>query len=150
LALLIAPVAPFFAEWLFANLNKVTGRHQALSVHHMRYPDVQESAIAPELEEQMELAQTISSLVLSVRKKVNIKVRQPLQKILIPVFDPHLQQQIARAKDIILSEVNVKEIEFINESDGFIKKTVKPDFKVLGKKVGKHMKAMATLIQNFT
>jgi isoleucyl-tRNA synthetase len=150
LALLMAPVAPFFADWLFDNLNAVSGRKKELSVHHALFPQPDESIIDRGLEERMRLAQTISSLVLSIRKKVNIKVRQPLQKILIPVPDLRLQEQIDQVKDIILSEVNVKEIAYLKGENSFIKKKIKPDFKVLGKKVGNKMKIVSSLIQNLS
>ncbi len=148
LSLLIAPVSPFFADWLFNNLNTVAKRAQAESVHHVDFPVCDEQAIDLDLEERMQLAQDISSLVLSIRKKVNIKVRQPLQKILVPVLNEHIQQQIAAVEDIILSEVNVKSIEYLTDTGGFIKKRIKPDFKVLGKKLGAKMKVAAAVITN--
>lgn len=146
ISLLIAPVAPFFSEWLFNNLNTVSGRINAESVHHALYPAPLESAIQPGLEERMELAQNICSLVLSLRKKVNIKVRQPLQKILIPVLNPAMKGQIEKIEDLIRSEVNVKEIQYLTETDGFIKKKIKPNFVALGKKLGARMKAASAAI----
>ncbi len=146
LALLIAPISPFFADWLFNNLNSVAHRSDAASVHHEDYPRHGELYIDAELEERMQLAQDICSLVLSIRKKSNIKVRQPLQKILVPVLNQHIQHQIRAVEDIIRSEVNVKTIEYLVDSEGFIKKKIKPDFKVLGKKLGNKMKAAATVI----
>ena len=146
ISLLIAPVAPFFSEWLFNNLNTVSGRINAESVHHALYPAPLESAIQPGLEERMELAQNICSLVLSLRKKVNIKVRQPLQKILIPVLNPAMKEQIEKIADLIRSEVNVKEIQYLTETDGFIKKKIKPNFVALGKKLGARMKAASAAI----
>jgi isoleucyl-tRNA synthetase len=146
LAKLIAPIAPFFADWLFNNLNQVAGDTAIESVHHADFPVAQMSVIDKDLEERMQLAQDISSLVLSVRKKVNIKVRQPLQKILIPVLDERLRGQIEKVADIILSEVNVKSIEYLVETEGFIKKKIKPDFKLLGKRLGGKMKATAACI----
>ncbi len=150
LALMIAPVSPFFADWLFSNLNNVTGKYAVASVHHADFPVADEAVIDKDLEERMQLAQDISSLVLSIRKKVNIKVRQPLQKILIPVLDAHVTEQIQKVADIILTEVNVKEIAYLTETDGFINKKIKPDFKSLGKKVGGKMKAVAALINEMT
>jgi isoleucyl-tRNA synthetase len=146
LSLLIAPIAPFFADWLFNNLNSVTGNIQTESVHHVDFPVSNAQVIDKDLEERMQLAQDISSLVLSIRKKVNIKVRQPLQKILIPVLDERIKHQIEKVEDIILSEVNVKAIEYLVETDGFIKKKIKPDFKALGKRLGGKMKAAAAVI----
>lgn len=146
LSLLIAPIAPFFADWLFNNLNSVTRNIDAVSVHHADFPVSDSNAIDKDLEERMQMAQDISSLVLSIRKKVNIKVRQPLQKILIPVLDERIKHQIELIEDIILSEVNVKEIEYLIDTEGFIKKKIKPDFKVLGKRLGGKMKAAAAAI----
>lgn len=146
LSLLIAPVAPFFADWLFNNLNQVAGRVQVESVHHADFPLSDAAAIDRDLEERMQLAQDISSLVLSIRKKVNIKVRQPLQKILVPVLDERIKHQIEMVEDIILSEVNVKSVEYLFDTDGFIKKKIKPDFKSLGKRLGGQMKAAAAAI----
>lgn len=146
LALLIAPIAPFFADWLFNNLNSVTQNINAESVHHADFPVSDNSLIDRDLEERMQLAQDISSLVLSIRKKVNIKVRQPLEKILVPVLNEHIQHQIEKVEDIILSEVNVKSIEYLFDNDGFIKKKIKPDFKSLGKRLGSKMKAAAAVI----
>jgi isoleucyl-tRNA synthetase len=146
LSLLIAPVAPFFADWLFNNLNRVAGNIETESVHHVDFPVCNEKVIDKDLEERMQLAQDVSSLVLSIRKKVNIKVRQPLQKILIPVLDERVKHQLEKVEDIILSEVNVKAIEYLVDTDGFIKKKIKPDFKALGKRLGGKMKAAAAVI----
>ncbi|MFT4061724.1 MAG: isoleucine--tRNA ligase [Edaphocola sp.] len=146
LALLIAPISPFFADWLFTNLNSVSGNIKAASVHHADFPKADLPVMDKDLEERMQLAQDISSLVLSIRKKVNIKVRQPLQKILIPVLNQRIRHQIEAVADIILSEVNVKEIEYLIDTEGFIKKKIKPDFKALGKKLGGKMKAAAAAI----
>jgi len=146
LSLLIAPIAPFFADWLFNNLNSVTGSVATESVHHVDFPVSNAKAIDKDLEERMQLAQDTCSLVLSIRKKMNIKVRQPLQKILIPVLDEHIKHQIEAVEDIILTEVNVKAIEYLVETDGFIKKKIKPDFKALGSRLGGKMKAAAAVI----
>jgi isoleucyl-tRNA synthetase len=147
---LMAPISPFFADWLFNNLNEVTGRYQLGSVHHVLFPKSDPSAIDEPLEERMQLAQTTSSLVLSLRKKVNIKVRQPLQKVLIPVLDPSMQQQLQQVEDLIKSEVNVKEIQYLTDTEGFIKKKIKPDFQALGKKLGGKMKAVSQALAGFT
>ena len=149
-AQLIAPIAPFFAEWLFINLNSVTQRYKATSIHHLHYPKSNANTIDTQLEERMQLAQDISSLVLSLRKKVNIKVRQPLQKILIPVQNPIIQQQIEKIADLIQNEVNVKEIQYLTQTEGFIKKRIKPNFIALGKKMGAKMKAVSAALEAFT
>lgn len=147
LSLLIAPVSPFFADWLFNNLNKVSRKVDAESVHHARFPEANVAVIDLALEGRMKKAQEICSLVLSIRKdkKVNIKVRQPLQKILVPVLNKAEQEQLALVKDLILSEVNVKELDMLTD-DSFFKKSIKPNFKTLGKKVGAKMKAVAAHI----
>lgn len=150
LSLLIAPIAPFFADWLFQNLNKVSNRNSEESVHHVLFPEVNHDAIDKDLEERMAMAQTLSSLVLSIRKKVNIKVRQPLQKILVPVRNEKEKAQVESMRDIILSEVNVKDIEYLTDAEGFLKKKIKANYKVLGKKVGANMKNIAAQILEFT
>lgn len=147
---LMAPVSPFFSEWLFGNLNKVSGRNSVSSVHHTDFPVAVETAIDNELEERMQLAQDTSSLVLSLRKKVNIRVRQPLTKILIPVLNPHMREQIEKVEHLIKSEVNVKGIDYLTETEGFIKKKIKPNYKALGSKMGAKMKAVAAVIAAFT
>ncbi|MEO8582256.1 MAG: isoleucine--tRNA ligase [Flavitalea sp.] len=146
LSRLMAPIAPFFSDNIFHNLNAVSKKYDAKSVHHVLYPITDEKMINKKLEERMLIAQTISSLVLSLRKKVNIKVRQPLQRILIPVINPELKEQIALIEDLIKTEVNVKGIEYISSEDGFIKKKVKPNYVALGKKLGGRMKAVAAVI----
>lgn len=150
IAQLIAPIAPFFAEWLFTNLNSVTKRHKTTSVHHLYYPKSNANAIDVQLEERMQLAQDISSLVLSLRKRVNIKVRQPLQKILIPIQNSITQKQIEKVADLIRNEVNVKEIQYLTQTEGFIKKRIKPNFITLGKKMGAKMKAISATLEGFT
>lgn len=147
---LMAPIAPFFADWLFRNLNTVTNRINNSSVHLADFPKVNEEAVNADLEERMTLAQDICSLVLSLRKKVNIKVRQPLQKILIPVLDKHMEAQIKKVEELILSEVNVKAIEYLTETTGFIKKKTKPNFKTLGAKLGTKMKVAAAIISQMS
>ncbi len=146
IAKLMSPVAPFYSDKLFRDLNNATGKEQFASVHLTNFPTVNLLWINPELEEQMEYAQRISSLVLSIRKKENIKVRQPLQKVLIPVIDQRIKNEIMHVKDLILAEVNVKELEFIDAID----KSIKPNFKTLGKKVGSKMKQVAAQILLFT
>ncbi len=147
---LIAPVSPFFSDAIFINLNSITQRFDAASVHHTKFPAADESLIDASLEERMRWAQDISSLVLSIRKKVNIKVRQPLQKVLIPVINPEIKTQIEKVEDLIKAEVNVKEIEYISNTEGIIQKKIKPNFKNLGAKLGANMKEAAVAISQFT
>jgi isoleucyl-tRNA synthetase len=142
IAQLASPIAPFFMDRLFTDLNSVTGRNQAESVHISDMPVFDPTLIDKDLEVRMELAQKISSMLLSIRKKENIRVRQPLQKIQIPVLDDTFRKRIEAVKDLILSEVNVKEIEFVDESQTQIVKNLKLNFKTLGKKCGKDMKAV--------
>ena len=142
---LMSPVAPFFADWLYQNLsvNKKTAEQ---SVHLSLWKEGDTSLIDTELNERMELAQNISSMVLSLRKKSSINVRQPLAKILIPVLDKTFKERVELVKEIILSETNIKDIEYITDAAGFIKKKIKPNFKALGPKVGKDMKSVAETI----
>ncbi|MES2761704.1 MAG: isoleucine--tRNA ligase [Bacteroidota bacterium] len=140
LSQLMSPIAPFFADWLYQNLNDVTGEID--SVHLTNYPKVNESVIDSALEKRMEMAQKISSMILSIRKKENLRVRQPLQTIRIPILDPEFRQHVEAVKDIILAEVNVKELEFVTEEEAHIVKNLKLNFKTLGKKCGKHMKTV--------
>jgi isoleucyl-tRNA synthetase len=147
---LTAPIAPFFSDAIFSNLNSVTGKHQVASIHHAHFPVANDAFIDAALEERMQLAQDVCSLVLSLRKKVNIKVRQPLQKILIPVLDPAMQEQLGLIQDLITAEVNVKEIEYLTETEGIIKKKIKPNFKALGTKMGAKMKAAGAAITAMT
>ncbi len=146
---LMAPISPFFSDAVFSNLNAVTQRSSAESVHHTYFPQVNEKAIDLALEERMQMAQDASSLILSVRKKANIKVRQPLQKVLIPVLNPAMKEQLKNVEDLIKSEVNVKEIEYLTETEGFINKKIKPNFIALGKKLGSKMKTVAAALAQF-
>jgi isoleucyl-tRNA synthetase len=146
LSRLIAPISPFFADWLYRNLNGVTDRIPHASVHLALFPEVDEDLIDSELEQRMELAQDISSLILSIRKKVNIKVRQPLQRVLIPVMNPAMESQIRAVEELIRSEVNVKAIEYLTDTEGFIQKKIKPNFKLLGARLGAQMKQAANAI----
>ncbi|MBL7761409.1 MAG: isoleucine--tRNA ligase [Sediminibacterium sp.] len=146
---LIAPISPFFSDAVFANLNAVTGRFDAPSVHHIGFPSYQAAAVDPMLEERMQLAQETCSLVLSLRKKVNIKVRQPLQKIMIPVLNPQMKLQLEKMEELIKAEVNVKEVEYITETAGVISKKIKANFKTLGAKLGASMKEAAAAIGAF-
>jgi len=138
LAQLMSPVAPFFADWLYKNLT-VTDKHAQQSVHLTLWQDADSNLIDNDLNERMLYAQDISSMVLSLRKKSSINVRQPLEKILIPTLNADFEQKIAKVADYILSETNVKHIEFITDTQGIVKKKLKPNFKSLGKKVGKDM-----------
>lgn len=148
-AKMMAPVAPFFADWLYRNLNGATELEAHESVHLALFPVADTQAIDKDLEERMDYAQRISSLVLSLRKKDNLRVRQPLKKIMLPILDPSFQVQVDAVKDLILAEVNVKEIEYISDTAGVIKKKAKPNFKTLGKRLGKDMKAGLQLITAF-
>ncbi|RYY38650.1 MAG: isoleucine--tRNA ligase [Chitinophagaceae bacterium] len=143
---LMAPISPFFADELFRNLNAVTGRFSEASVHHARFPQADVALIDTLLEERMTAAQETSSLILSLRKKVNIKVRQPLKKALVPVFNPLMQQQLQKVEDLIKNEVNIKEIIYLTDTEGFIKKKIKPNYIALGKKLGPRMKAVANAL----
>jgi isoleucyl-tRNA synthetase len=150
IAKLMAPVAPFFSDRLFIDLNKITGKEQALSVHLADFPEYQENLVDKVLEERMALAQDISSLILSLRKKVGINVRQPLGKALIPVLDKTFKDRVEKIKDLILSETNIKEIEYITDTSGIISKKIKPNFKALGPKVGKDMKVVAEALSSLS
>ncbi|MFD2999840.1 isoleucine--tRNA ligase [Pontibacter toksunensis] len=147
IAKLISPIAPFYAEQLFRDLNSVSGRNEVESVHLADFPVVAEGAIDKDLEERMQLAQTVSSLVHSLRKKEMIKVRQPLQRILIPVLNEHTKQQIQAVEDLIMSEVNVKAVEYIDDTSGILVKKIKPNFKKLGQVFGPKMKLVAAAVQ---
>ena len=146
IAQLMAPIAPFYSDQLFRSLNECSGRQKIASVHLSDFPVSDASIIDPSLEERMELAQKISSLVLSLRKKVNIRVRQPLNKVLLPVPDANFQSNVEAVRDLILAEVNIKSIEYITDTAGILVKKIRPNFKVLGKKVGGLMKDTATAI----
>ena len=152
-ARLMAPFAPFFADRLYRDLTAPALEAEAkpvVSVHLTDFPKADESVIDSALEERMHLAQTVCSLVLSLRRKVNIKVRQPLQAIMIPVSSESRRSQLEAMKQLILSEVNVKEMQLTDDSDGVLVKSIKPDFKKLGPKFGKKMKAAAAAINAFT
>ncbi len=146
IARLMAPIAPFFCDQLFRNLNGITKKFEATSIHHIDFPKADPTKMDAALETRMQLAQDICSLVLSIRKKVNIKVRQPLQKILIPVLDPAMKLAIEQMEELILAEVNVKEINYITETEGVISKKLKPNFKLLGAKLGTKMKQASAVI----
>ena len=146
-AKLMAPIAPFYADRLFCDLIAATGREKVESVHLSEFPVCNEAMIDKDLEERMQMAQDVSSMVLALRRKVNIKVRQPLQTIRVPVGDAHQQESIEAVKALILNEVNVKELKFVDNAAGILVKKIKPDFKKLGPRYGKIMKALAAAIQ---
>ncbi len=147
---LMAPISPFFSDAMFCNLNKVTGKFQVNSIHHSDFPKVDEAMIDNSLEERMQMAQDTCSLVLSLRKKVNIKVRQPLQKLMIPVLNPEMKEQLEKMEDLIKAEVNVKEMAFITQTEGVISKKIKANFKALGTRMGAKMKAVNAAIMLFS
>jgi len=149
LSRLMAPIAPFFSERVFLDLNAVTKRHSVESVHHLGFPEVHEGMIDKSLEERMQLAQKICSMVLGLRKKSNLRVRQPLQKIVIPVRDEAMRVQIEKVQHLICSELNVKEIEFLTADNDLLVKKIKPNFKTLGPRYGKVMKALGAAIMAF-
>lgn len=145
-ALLSSPIAPFFSDQLFSDLNSVSGKHAVDSVHLADFPVVNDQLIDEALEAQMDIAQRTSSLVLALRKKEKIRVRQPLQKIMVPVLNKTFADNILHVKDLILSEVNVKELELLEEGNGMLVKSIKPNFKTIGPKYGKQMKAIAAMV----
>ena len=149
IAKLMAPVAPFYADRLYKDLVSVTGKENKESVHLTDFPVADKSYIDKSLESKMQKAQTISSLVLSLRKKESIKVRQPLQKIMIPIANATERAEIEAVANLIKHEVNVKEIELLEDASGILVKQIKPNFKTLGPKFGKDMKAIATAVQEF-
>lgn len=154
---LMSPVAPFFSDWMYKNLtdgirSKAISGNTNLkeeSIHLSNWTKADESLIDSRLNESMQLAQNISSMILSLRKKVNINVRQPLQKVLIPILDDQFEEKVERVKSLILSETNIKELTYLKDTEGFIKKKIKPNFKLLGAKVGKDMKEVANEIATF-
>jgi isoleucyl-tRNA synthetase len=148
-AQLMSPISPFFSDWLYKNINKVN-QNSSESVHLTYWPEANTSLIDASLEERMEMAQKVSSMVLSLRKKMMIKVRQPLQKILIPVSGNHMQEQLQKVEGYILSEVNVKEIHYVSDASDMVKKKIKPNFKVLGKRAGQKIKAVHEAVATFT
>jgi len=148
LAKVVSPIAPFIGEWLYGNLNRVTG-HDADSVHISFYPTVQETSIDKQLEIRMELARTISSIVLRMRNQIDVNVRQPLSRIILPL-DKQERLVVEAVKGIILDEVNVKEIEFVDDDSDIVSKSAKPNYPVLGKKLGKKMKAVSKRIHTLS
>lgn len=150
IAKLMAPIAPFYADLLYTDLNKITQREPDLSVHLADFPGYDESLINSDLEQKMDLAQKASSMILALRRKEKLKVRQPLAKIMVPVLSKDFQEQFDAVKNIILSEVNVKEVEYLTDAAGIISKKIKANFKTLGPKYGKLMKQISGEIAGFT
>ncbi|MDR9397461.1 MAG: isoleucine--tRNA ligase [Salibacter sp.] len=148
-AKLAAPIAPFYAEQLYRDLNSVTSKEDQESVHLAFMPEVVESEIDTDLEERMSIAQQVSSMILALRKKESIKVRQPLQKIMVPVLNDTFERQLSDVANLIKTETNIKEIEFLNDTKGVLVKQIKPDFKALGPKYGKLMKGIAAAVNQF-
>ncbi len=146
ISILGSPIAPFFMDQLFNDLNSVSGRFDVDSVHLADFPEVNEGYIDANLEAQMDIAQRVSSLVLGLRKKEKIRVRQPLQKIMVPVLDKRFAENLMHVCDLILSEVNVKELELLSEDNTVLVKSIKPNFKTIGPKYGKQMKAIAAMV----
>jgi len=149
-SLLAAPIAPFFMDRLFQDLNNISKKHNVTSIHLADFPKSNTALINKDLEEKMQLAQKITSLALSLRKKERMRVRQPLQKIMIPILNTKMQENIQGVSDIILSEINVKEIEFLGEDSDVLTKQIKPNFKTLGPKFGKDMRLIAAEVLKFT
>ena len=147
-AKLMAPISPFYSDKLYLDLVTATGRENAISVHTSDFPVSDESVIDKLLEERMQIAQDMSSMVLALRRKVNIKVRQPLNQIMVPVVDSKQQDDIEAVRDLILNEVNVKELKYVDSGEGILVKRIKPDFKKLGPRYGKIMKQLAASIQD--
>ena len=147
---LAAPIAPFYMDRLFTDLNNVTGRHKENSVHLVLFPEYNESLIDKDLEERMNIAQKVSSMILGLRRKVSIKVRQPLARIMVPVPDKYFREKFEAVKDLILAEVNVKEVEYIDDTASILVKKIKPNFKTLGPRYGKLMKDISSSIASLT
>lgn len=148
-AQLSSPIAPFYADLLYTDLSKISGKGNTTSVHLSDFPLANEKAIDLDLEQRMEIAQKVSSMVLSLRKKEQIKVRQPLQKIMVPILDATFKRQLQDVADLVLSEVNVKEIQYLEDTAGVLVKSIKPNFKTLGPKYGKIMKQIAAVVTQF-
>ncbi len=143
---LMSPIAPFFADKLFNDLNQITKKESIVSVHLSDFPKYNEEEVDKKLEERMQLAQQISSMVLSLRKKSNIRVRQPLNKIMVPVLSSSFKEQLQKVENLILHEVNIKEMEYLSEDSDTLVKKIKPNFKTLGPRYGKIMKQLANAI----
>ncbi len=149
-SMLAAPFAPFITERIFCDLNELSGRHVEGSVHLAKFPVADSSLVDGDLEAMMDVAQRVSSMVLALRRKVNIKVRQPLTRIMVPILEEGIKERIERVEGLIKSEVNVKEIDLIEDTAGLITKKIKPNFKTLGPRYGKYMKAISALVAGFS
>ncbi|NLA23678.1 MAG: class I tRNA ligase family protein, partial [Bacteroidales bacterium] len=149
-AKLSSPIAPFMSEQVYRDLNNTTKKEEYSSVHLSKFPEIKEEYIDKKLEERMQMAQDISSMILSLRRKVNIRVRQPLQQIMIPVLSEEFEQQLRKVESIILAETNIKEVQYLTDASGLLIKKAKPNFKTLGPKYGKMLKSISGIIQNFT
>ena len=145
-AMLAAPIIPFFTDRIFTDLNSVSGKHKDGSVHLVSFPSFDGKLIDKKLEERMEIAQKMSSMILALRRKVNIRVRQPLAKIMVPVSDKHFRKSFDAVRPLILAEVNVKEVEYVDDTSGILVRKVKPNFKLLGPRFGKNMKEAGAAI----
>jgi isoleucyl-tRNA synthetase len=149
-AILSSPIAPFYSDELFQDLNSITSRHKVESVHLVDFPTVNATEIDLDLEEKMSIAQKVSSMVLSLRQGAKLKVRQPLQKIMVPILDADFARRLEDVKDIVLSETNIKSIELLEDTEGILVKKIKPNFKTIGPKYGKQMKAIAGMVKEWT
>jgi isoleucyl-tRNA synthetase len=149
-AVLASPIAPFFTDKIFCDLNSISGNHPVDSVHLVDFPAFNKNYIDQDLEQRMSIAQAISSMVLSLRRKVNIKVRQPLSKMMIPVPDRKFEEQLQKVSSLILSEVNVKELDYLKDASGVLVKKIKPNFKTLGPRYGKLMKQISAALAGFS
>jgi isoleucyl-tRNA synthetase len=149
-SMLAAPIAPFYMDRLFTDLNNTTGRYREDSVHLALFPDYDEALIDKDLEERMDIAQKVSSMILGLRRKVSLRVRQPLAKIMLPVPDETFRKRFDAVKDLILAEVNVKDVEYIDDTASIVKKKIKPNFKTLGPRYGKLMKDISKVISELT
>jgi isoleucyl-tRNA synthetase len=147
---LMAPIAPFYSERLFKDLNSVTDKHHGDSVHLALFPGYDEGLIDKALEERMDIAQKVSSMILGLRRKVSIKVRQPLARIMVPVPDKYFRDKFEAVKDLILAEVNVRNVEYIDDTSSVLVKKIKPNFKALGPRYGKLMKEISKVINTLT
>jgi isoleucyl-tRNA synthetase len=147
---LAAPIAPFYMDRLFTDLNRATGRYNEDSVHLVLFPEYDDTLIDRALEERMDIAQKVSSMILGLRRKVSIRVRQPLARIMVPVPDKNFREKFEAVKDLILAEVNVKEVEYIDDTSSVLVKKIKPNFKTLGPRYGKLMKEISNSISALT
>jgi isoleucyl-tRNA synthetase len=150
IARLMAPIAPFYSDQLYTDLNGITGKEPDRSVHLADFPEVSDELIDKDLEQRMSIAQRASSMILGLRRKEKIKVRQPLAKIMVPVLSADFKEQFEAVENIVLSEVNVKKVEYLTDTTGIIKKKIKPNFKTLGPRYGKIMKQIAGAIAAFS